>query len=474
MIYHRPDKGSMDRWAEEVGDDSYSWDNMLPYYKKSCTFTGENTKRDPNSTAGYVASAFDANGGPLQISYPNYGPPFTTWFQIALQQAGIPAVADMNSGELLGGQYTSVTIDPKTAKRSSSQTAFYEMSKRRSNLRSYTLVRVIKVLFDDNKRVTGVRLSTGATLHARKEVILSAGAFHSPQLLMLSGIGPAAELQKHGIPVLVDRPGVGQNMTDHFLFAPAWRVGIPTFTGVLVNPLKLAAAAATYLFKRAGPLSSPGVDFLAWEKVPRDMITPEAAEAISHLPASWPEIEYLTGPGYIGDAGILGLNQPRDGYEYASIIVSLAAPMSRGTVTLKSSNPFALPIIDPRWMTDPTDQSIAIAGFKRARQIAGTPAIKNLLSDPNEYFPGPDVQTDEQILAWIRKNLSMIYHPATTCRMGRVGDPNAVVDSGARVIGVSGLRVVDASSFALLPPGHPQSTVYAFAEKIAADIRAGK
>lgn len=474
MIYHRPDRGSMDEWAAQVGDDSYNWDNMLPHFKRSVTFIPENPKRAPNATASYDASAFDAGAGPLKVSYPNFASPFSSWLQKAVEQAGIPPIKDMNSGQLLGAQYASTTIDPQKAKRSSSQTSFYDEAKGRKNLKSYTLVRATKILFDDTKRATGVRLSTGVTLNARKEVILSAGAFHSPQLLMLSGIGPAAHLSQFGIPVIADRPGVGQNMTDHMLFVPTWRVSIPTFTALLTNPLKLAEAAANYLFKKAGPLTNPGVDFLAWEKIPRDLLTADAAAAVADVPPSWPDVEYLTGPGYLGDGGLMGLIQPFDGYQYASIVVAPVAPKSRGTVTLKSGSALALPEIDPRWLTHPADVAIAVAAFKRARAIAATPAMTSILADREEYFPGPKVQTDEQILAWIRKNLSMVWHAATTCRMGRGDDPNAVVDAAARVIGVQGLRVVDASSFALLPPGHPQSVVYAFAEKIAADIKAGK
>lgn len=150
------------------------------------------------------------------------------------------------------------------------------------------------------------------------------------------------------------------------------------------------------------------------------------------------------------------------------------APRSRGSVTIASADTKDLPLIDPNWLTDATDQSVAVAGYKRARQAFATSAMQAGLADPVEYFPGPAVASDAQILNTIRDTLHTVWHASCTCRMGKVDDPNAVVDSKARVIGVQGLRVVDASSFAILPPGHPQSTVYALAEKIADGILKGE
>lgn len=159
--------------------------------------------------------------------------------------------------------------------------------------------------------------------------------------------------------------------------------------------------------------------------------------------------------------------------KYATILAALVAPLSRGTVTLASGNPYDLPIINPNWLTSSTDQAVAIAAYKRVRAAFASNAMQPVLADPVEYFPGPAVQTDEQILETIRNTLQTVWHASCTCKMGVDTDKMAVVDSKAKVFGVKGLRVVDTSAFPLLPPGHPQSTIYMLAEKVADDILKG-
>lgn len=476
MIYQRGSAGSYQAWADAVGDDSYTFDNLLPYFKKSVQFTPPSDSRAPNASAEYNAAAFDPSGGPLDVSYANYAGPFSSWIEQGLGAIGIQDAEDFNSGSLLGKQYCSSTINPSNEHRESSQTSFVEFLNTtgpRANMQVYSLTMANKILFDDNKQATGVDTSAG-TITANKEVILSAGAFQSPQLLMLSGIGPAATLSQFNIPVIADRPGVGQNMTDHIFMGPAYRVNVQTFTRLANDLLYTTAQFATdYTFLKQGPLTNPVCDYLGWEKAPRDMISSEAAAALSQFPADWPEIEYLSAPGYVGDFSSLFTSQPKDGYQYATILEALVAPLSRGNVTLASADASDLPLINPNWLTDPTDQSVAVAGYKRVRQAFASSAMAPVLADPTEYYPGPAVQSDDQILDAIRDSLMTVWHASCTCRMGKADDPNAVVDSNANVIGVKGLRVVDASSFALLPPGHPQSTVYMLAEKIAAQIMAG-
>ncbi|KAK2599590.1 hypothetical protein N8I77_011331 [Diaporthe amygdali] len=476
MIYQRPDTGSMQLWADAVGDQSYTFENMLPYYKKSVQFTPPDTNlRDPNATTQYDASAFDSAGGPLRVSYANYAQPFSSYLQPAMQEIGIAAAKDFNSGTVMGSQYCSSTINPYNENRDSSQTSFLSAAESRPNLHIYHSTKASKVLFDGSKAATGVLLDSNSTLSANKEVILSAGAFQTPQLLMLSGIGPAETLERFDISVLADRPGVGQNLTDHIFFGPSYRVNVQTLTYLANNLLYVTEQYATaFLPFKEGPLTNPVCDFLGWEKAPRAAITPSAAAALGQLPDSWPEIEYLTAPGYVGAFTNLFLTQPNDGYQYATILAALVAPQSRGTVTISSSDVNDLPVVDPAWLTDPTDQSVAVAAYKRTRQAFASDAMQPVLADATEYFPGPSVQSDEQILNTVRDTLMTVYHASCTARMGAADDPAAVVDSSARVIGVQRLRVVDASSFALLPPGHPQSTVYAFAEKVADEIKAGR
>ncbi|KAK4200338.1 GMC oxidoreductase-domain-containing protein [Triangularia verruculosa] len=308
-----------------------------------------------------------------------------------------------------------------------------------------------KIVFDGKKRATGVVVESRPfglfdyILKAKREVTLSASAFQSPQLLMVSGVGLRAELAKHRIPIIADRPGVGQGMEDHVFFGPSWMVKVE-MTRIANDPLfVLGEFAGPYTLKKQGPLTNP-------------------------FPPDWPEVEYLTAPGYFGDFSNLFTTQPKDGFMYATILGGLVAPMSRGTVTLKSDDTKDLPLIDPKWLTDPTDQAVAVALYKRLRQAFASKAMRGVLADSKEYFPGPEVRIDAQILQVIRNTVQAIWHASCTCRMGKRDDQWAVVDKEARVIGVDGLRVVDASSFALLPPGHPQSTVYVLAEKIAAEI----
>lgn len=216
MIYQRATKGTMDMWAKQLGDDSYSWDNFLPYYQKSVAFTPpKNPPRAANATAKYKAEAFPPKSGPLRVSYANYAGPFSSWIQGSLNEIGIPPVDDFNSGSLMGAQYCSSTIDPESQTRESSETSFLAAAKGRKNLHVYTKTRGKRVLFDARKQAIGVEVQ-GVTLPynitAKREVIVSAGAFQSPQLLMVSGIGPKATLDKFKIPLLSDLPAVGQGM----------------------------------------------------------------------------------------------------------------------------------------------------------------------------------------------------------------------------------------------------------------------
>lgn len=476
MVYQRPEVGSMQMWADAVGDSSYTLDKMMPYFKKSATFTPpQSPPRHPNSTVQHDASVFDnSQGGPVQVTYSKYGAPFSTWMQPALSEIGLPQAVDFNGGTLDGHNWCTSTLDPKTMKRSSSQTAFLDQSQSRWNLHVQQLTTARKIIFDGNKTATGVQLSTGSTFFARKEVILSAGAFQSPQLLMVSGVGPAATLDKFNIPIIADRPGVGQNLTDHVFASPSYRVNVQTYTK-LGNSIAyiLWEFATNFLLKAGGVLTDPVCSYIGWEKLPVHLLSDETRSQLSQFPSTWPHIEYISAPGYIGDFSNLLTNQPKDGYQYASILAALVSPLSRGTVTITSSSTSDLPVIDPNWLSHPVDQAVMVAAYKRVRAAFASKAMAPILADPVEYYPGPDVHTDEQILDTIRKDVMTVWHAACTCRMGRVDDPTAVVDNKARVIGVNNLRVVDASAFALLPPGHPTSTIYALAEKIADDIKSG-
>ncbi|PYI25495.1 GMC oxidoreductase [Aspergillus indologenus CBS 114.80] len=476
MIYQRPTRESMHEWATTVNDSSYEFDQVLPYYKRSVTFTPPNTElRFKNATTEYDSSAFESSGGPLQVSYANYAMPFSTWMDLGMQAIGINQTQDFNTGSLMGGQYCSSTINPKDELRSSSQSSFLTSIKP-STLTTYSNTLAKKIIFDSNKKATGVQvkgaLGVVSTIKAKKEVIVSAGAFQSPQLLMVSGVGPQEVLEQHNIAVIANRPGIGQNMWDHPFFAPSYRVKVQTFTAIALNLLELVGQFLNIVTTRSGPLTNPIADYLAWEKIPaslRSAFSQQTEKDLATFPSDWPEAEYISGAGYIGNLSNLLTTQPRDGYQYASMLGVLITPTSRGNVTLKSADTSDLPIINPNWLDTQADQEVAVAMFKRIRAAFQSQAMAPVVIG-QEYNPGVQTQTDAEILEFIKNNVMTLWHAACTCKMGLESDAMAVVDHEARVYGVQGVRVVDASAFPFLPPGHPQSTVYMLAEKISQAI----
>ncbi|KAJ5730272.1 Glucose-methanol-choline oxidoreductase [Penicillium malachiteum] len=480
MIYQRPTIESMDQWASALNDSSYTFDAVLPFYKKSVTFTKPNiAERADNATTGFSSEGFDMeDGGPLQVSYPNYAQPFSSWMRLGMEEIGIKGAEDFNLGSLMGAQYCTTTIDPNSELRSSSQ-ASYLGGTIPASLTIFTETLARRVLFDEDFQATGVivrgAFGNDVTLTASEEVIISAGAFQSPQLLMVSGIGPLSDLQKLGIKTIADRPGVGQNMWDHPFMAPSYRVRVETLTSFATNLVSAAAQLLEGVLRR-GQLTNPIADFLAWEKIPQNLRSKWSSSTqklLAQFSSDWPEAEYMSAAGYIGNVSNLLLDQPRDGYQYGSILGVLITPLSRGNVTLKSADTSDLPIINPNWLEHPADQDIAIAMFKRIRQAFRSQAMAPIVIG-EEYHPGTHVQSDTEILEFVKNHIMTLWHPACTCKMGTSNDEMAVVDSRARVFGVDKLRVVDASAFPFLPPGHPQATVYMLAEKIAHDIIIGQ
>jgi len=430
------------------------------------------SKRPANASVPQPsADAFVASGGPLEVGYINYPVPFGSWAKLAFQELNFTTLSDMDSGVLLGAQYVTQTIAPDMT-RSSSEASYlaYALVSNRQNLIIYPRTLAKHIVFNTTLSpplATGVAVTSYQipyTISARREVILSAGTIQSPQLLMVSGIGPSATLQKFDIPVMVDLPGVGQNVQDHVLFTLTHRVNTQGL-GRLKDPYYYGQAIAEYNINRTGQLTNTGFDFVAWEKLPnRTALGSQAQQDLAQFPADWPELEFI-----VGDAS--GVN-PTDTADYASMIAGLVAPLSRGFVTINSSDTSVLPIFSPGWLTSPTDQSVAIESFKRCRTVFNTSAIQPALNGP-EVIPGAAVQTDAQILEFIQSTAFTIYHAACSCKMGNETDSMAVLDSKARVRGVNGLRVVDASAFPILLPGHPVATIYALAEKIASEMLAG-
>ena len=465
-----------------VGDQSYTWDNFLPFYRKSCNYTPLNRSLYNSTILDQNPGVFDAAGGPLQVSFSNYADAFGTWAQKAFTGVGMHILNGLNDGVLNGSAYSTLTIDPRNGYRSSSESSFLSAALQNGTapmIYKNSLAR--KILFNDTT-ATGILVTTAGpygipdlnfTLTVRKEVIVSAGAFQSPQLLMVSGIGPRATLQQYGSHVIKNMAGVGQNMWDHVLFGANRRVNVLTASASLNSPIAAAKLAAQFRANGSGALAAFGAGYYGWEKLGepyRSKLSSEALAALATFPSDWPELEWLPISAYLGYQTNRQPEDPRDGYNYATINPGLIAPLSRGNVTISSADMTDPPILNPNWLSDPTDQEVAVQSFKRSREIWSVLAENNVTVGTDEYLPGLNVTSDAEILTYIQKSLMTIYHAAATCKMGTSNDSMAVIDSQARVYGTQNLRVVDASSFPFLPPGHPQSTIYALAEKIAADI----
>ncbi|KAI4141712.1 MAG: hypothetical protein LQ341_003445 [Variospora aurantia] len=352
--------------------------------------------------------------------------------------------------ELISSTWVSQTINPINQQRSSSQTSYLNEAIKNTSIVVYTRNLATKILFNGNNTATGVSVQTAG---CPTEVILSAGVFQSPQLLMLSGIGPRETLENLHIPILADLSGVGQNLWDHIYYRASFRVNVDTASRLSNDRIYAAEAAENYTSTQTGPLTAVGA-FIGFEKLAasyRGNLSESAKGRLdAAFPADWPEVEYLIENSFDGYSTNYMAIDPNDGYQYATISAALVAPLSRGNVTISSFDPTHLPIINPKWLTDPADIELAILAFKRVREIW---EYMNGTTIGDEYFPG----TTE------------LWHAARTCKMGKAAgdDRMAVADGKARVFGVRGLRVP------LLPPGHPQATAYALAEKIADDILSG-
>ncbi|CAG8952206.1 hypothetical protein HYFRA_00000946 [Hymenoscyphus fraxineus] len=476
-IYNRGTRGCYQQWAGLVGDASYQFDNWLPFFAKGTNYTAANTTlRAANATVpipSNISSQF--NGGPVHVTYPNYALPFTSWVQRAFSSLGFRNVSGFSGGELLGSQYAPAALMPGSNQRESSETSYLQQAfaSNRTNLVVYTHTWGLQIMFSNNKTATSVKVKTGAKeyfLTARKEIVSSAGAFQSPQLLMVSGVGPAQTLAQQNITVIADRPGVGQNMWDHIDIEVTWKVGVDGFN-TLANLTFAEQQKQLFRSNLSSMYGTYGADYIGWEKLPepyRSSLSNTTITQLSTYPADWPEIEYE-----IASVRMSGVEGDYNGY--GSFIIIPVSPTSRGTVTLQSNSMLDPPVINPNWLTSQTDKELALQALKRGRAIISSAAMQPILIG-NETAPGPLVGIDDDaaLNEYIRNNLFMNWHAACTCRMGRATDRTAVVDSKGRVIGVNGLRVVDASAFALLPPGHPVSTVYGLAEKISADIIASR
>ncbi|KAK4963508.1 hypothetical protein LTR10_001137 [Elasticomyces elasticus] len=407
-LYQRATVDSLQAWADEVDDQSYTWQNLLPFYKKSIHATPPNeTRYNVNSSNPFDSDAFDPTGGPVQVSFSNSVDPLGTWFHKVFPAAGMPQLPGFSSGVIIGSGYALQTIDPVTAYRSSSEAA---LNNRTAPI-IYKNTLAAKIMFNGTT-ATGISAltqgtygtpSVNFTLTARKEVILSAGAFQSPQLLMVSGIGNCKELAAWNISCKVDLPGVGANMWDHPVFGTIHAVNVNTASAGVNNATLANQLIQAYLKSASGPDSIFGPDYYGFEKLPepyRSKLSNETLAQLATFPADWPEIEWLPNGAYNGYEHNKQTADPKDGKNYATLLVALVAPLSRGTVKLNSPDMWHLPIVDPAWYTAQADKEMIIQAFKRSREMWQILADLGI-ADPEEALPGPSVQTDEEILRYI-------------------------------------------------------------------------
>lgn len=324
----------------------------------------------------------------------------------------------------------------------------------------------MKILFsteNGSTRATGVSVqstdrtygATNWTLSARKEVIVSAGVYHSPQLLMVSGIGPADTLASHNISLIKTLPGVGQNMHD------SCAIGGVLHNTSVPKPTVTQQDIDSYIANATGLLTNSGGDVLGWEKLPakyRQNLSNNTLEMLAQWPSDWPEVEYVA----------QNTGGPADAVQ-AEFSMLLIATFSRGNVTLRTNSMLDKPIISTNWLLDEADQEVAIQAYRRAREFWSH--FPKSINVSEEVTPGANVTTDAELLEVIRGQVSAIHHGTSTCMMGQANETMAVVDSHARVFGVKDLRVIDSSSFRFTPPGHTQGATckWTFSSPICRD-----
>ncbi|WP_371194399.1 GMC family oxidoreductase [Glaciecola sp. SC05] len=435
MIYIRGVKEDYENWQSQ-GADGWGWDSVLPYFLKS-----ENQQRG--------ASADHGASGPLSVSDLRHKDVLSQTFVEAAAEVGEKTVDDFNSVQREGLGFYQVT--QRDGQRCSSAKAYLTDALLRPNLTVITQALVEKVIIE-GRVATGVNVSIGGqsqTLSANKEVILSSGAINSPQVLMLSGIGPKQHLSEHGIECKVDLPGVGQNLQDHLDVLVQHRCKAREGYAVAFSALpRYVKAAYQYLFKRKGILSSNIAEAGGFVKT-------QYAKDI-------PDIQYHFLPAILLDHG----RKTAFGYGYGLHVCCLY-PKSRGSITLKSPDPKVPAQIDPKYLEHEDDRKVMIAGLRKARKILSAKGFEQYQS--REIGPGPEVQSDEQILEFIKQRSETIYHPIGTCKMGKIEDATTVVDSQLRVKGVERLRVIDASVMPSLVGGNTNAPTIMIAER-AADL----
>jgi choline dehydrogenase len=440
MIYIRGSRYDYETWRDEYGCEGWGYTDLLPYFLRA----------EANSRG---ASAFHGASGPLIVTDPRYRSPATAAFVDAARQSGLDANDDFNGPRQDGAGFYQVT--QRGGRRWSAADAYLHPASDRPNLTVHTdaLVTGLAMAGDHATGVHYLRRGVAETARAETEVILAAGAIGTPQLLMLSGIGPADELRSHDIAVLADSPGVGANLSDHPAVPVIWHTPKSRGPWEQAGPLSLAR----WQLRHSGPLTTNVAECGGFSR------------SDPGLPAADVQWHALAEPYQNG-----GLTDPA--VRALSLLVSLVAPGSRGRIRLRSADPRHKPLIDPAYLSNASDIEPLVTGIQMAREFATARPMAKICK--SELAPGDSVRTDVEIREFIRHNLTTFYHPAGTCAMGgdskvAVSRLTSVVDPELRVRGVQGLRVVDASVMPAVPRGDTNAAVIAIAER-AADLICGR
>ena len=449
MIYMRGQARDYDSWAEQTGDDRWSWEQSLPDFKahenhykldRESPLTGQH--RDD-------FSQLHGHGGEWRIEKQRLRWDVLESFADAAVQAGIPKSDDFNSGDNFGVGY--FEVNQRQGWRWNTSKAFLRPAKQRENLTVWTQSQVEKLILEgDSLSCTGVVVNkNGNTLSvsANAEVVLCAGAIGSPQILQLSGIGPKDLLEQHGITVRQDTPGVGANLQDHLQIRAVFKVkGVKTLNTMANSLIGKAQIGLEYLLKRSGPMSMAPSQLGAFTRSNPDQ--PHANLEYHVQPLSLEAFGEDLHPFPAFTASVCNLN-----------------PTSRGTVKIQSANFRDAPLIQPNYLSTPEDRKIAADSLRQVREIVSQGPMAQY--QPEEYKPGIQYQTDDELAKLAGDIATTIFHPVGTCKMGRSEDPMAVVDSELRVIGVDRLRVVDASVMPTITSGNTNSPTLMIAEKAA-------
>ena len=446
-----------DGWAKMTGEDSWAWQNALADFKAHESHYRLDQGADPKTGNNSRFSDMHGSGGEWRVEKQRLRWDVLDSFADAAEQAGIEKIEDFNAGDNAGVGY--FDVNQRSGWRWSSSKAFLRPARKRPNLTIWTQAQVEKLTFDTEDygqlRCTGLRLThDGHSDHitAKREVILSAGAINSPQILQLSGIGPADLLRSKGIEVIRDAP-VGENLQDHLQIRAVFKVtGTQTLNTLSNSSFGKIKIGAEYLLKRSGPMSMSPSQLGAFTR--SDPTRPHA------------NLEYHVQPLSLEAFG-------EDLHDFPAITVSVCNlnPTSRGQVQIRSANFRDPPKIMPNYLSTAEDRKIAADSLRQARQIMAQPAMQRYA--PEELKPGVQHQSDEELARLAGDIANTIFHPVGTVKMGRIDDPSAVLDPHLRVKGVHGLRVVDASVMPTITSGNTNAPTLMIAEKAAAWIRAG-